>query len=84
MSTSAAARKKKGSTPLALDAAAAPAHTLGHVGFSAPTALSLGRGGSSVPTALSLGRGGGSALTARSLELASCYLNVNRALLAVI
>ncbi|CAD6239546.1 unnamed protein product [Miscanthus lutarioriparius] len=48
MSMSAAARKKKASTPSALDAAAAaPARTLGRGGFSAPTALSLGRGGGS-------------------------------------
>ncbi|KAF0924043.1 hypothetical protein E2562_008372 [Oryza meyeriana var. granulata] len=69
MSTSAAVRKKKGSTPSALDAAAtaAPTHTLGHGGFSAPRAVSLGRGGGSAPTALSLGRGGGSSPTACSL-----------------
>ncbi|KAF0916864.1 hypothetical protein E2562_014604 [Oryza meyeriana var. granulata] len=70
MSTSAAVRKKKGSTPSALDAAATavPTHTLGRGGFLAPRAVSLGRGGGSAPTALSLGRGGGPSLTARSLE----------------
>ena len=58
----AVARKKKASTPSALDAAAAaPARTLGRGGFSAPTALSLGRGGGSALTARSLGRGGSSA-----------------------
>jgi len=58
MSMSTAARKKKASTPSALDAAAvAPARTLGHGGFLAPTTLSL-----------SLCCGGGSALMARSLE----------------
>ncbi|CAD6256913.1 unnamed protein product [Miscanthus lutarioriparius] len=62
MSMSAAARKKKASTPSVLDAAAAaPAHTLGRGGFSAPTALSLGRGGGSALTAPSLGHGGSSA-----------------------
>ncbi|KAF0926738.1 hypothetical protein E2562_027168 [Oryza meyeriana var. granulata] len=69
MSTSAAVRKKKGSTPSALDAAAtaAPTHTLGRGGFSASRAVFLGRGGGSAPTALSLGRGGGSSPTARFL-----------------
>jgi hypothetical protein len=62
MSTPVAARKKKGSTPSALDAAAAaaPARTLGRGGFSAATARSLGRGGGSAPTACSLERGGSS------------------------
>ena len=69
MSTSAAARKKKGSTPSSLDVAVAtPAHTLGRVGFSAPTALCLGCGSGSVLTALSLGHGVGSVLTACSLR----------------
>jgi len=67
MSPSAAARKKKGSTPSALDAAAVttgPAHTPGRGGFSVPTALSLGCGGGSAPMARSHGRGGGSAAAA--------------------
>ena len=69
MSTPAAARKKKGSGPSALDAAAAMAlaHTLGRGGFSAVTAPSLSRGGFLAPTARSLGRGGFSASMARSV-----------------
>ncbi|KAG2561222.1 hypothetical protein PVAP13_8KG149301 [Panicum virgatum] len=69
MSTPAAARKKKGSGPSALDAAAAaaPAHTLGRGGFSTVTAPSLSRGGFLAPTTRSLGHGGFSASMARSL-----------------
>jgi len=59
MSTPVRARKKKGSTASALDAAvAAPAQTLGRGGGSALGALSLERGGGAVLVARSLGRGG--------------------------